>query len=227
MFDKSYLQNPLTDYFRWIRTKIKYQRKYKHLRIGYLSKLFNIEFGKYNWVGNNVIMINSSIGDFSYISDGSVISETSMGKFCSIGPNVRIAPGKHPTHTIVSTHPAIYSNPAYCLKNFQTKDHHNPVRHVSVGNDVWICANVIIADGVKIGDGAVVAANSVVTSDVEPFTIVGGVPARLIRKRFKNEHIDILTQSKWWDKDVDWIEENSSIFLNIDDYYNFHTKNKM
>ncbi|WP_157676795.1 CatB-related O-acetyltransferase [Chryseobacterium sp. T16E-39] len=184
-----------------------------------MSKLFSTTFGKYNWIGNNVIIINSSIDDFSYISDGSVISETKMGKFCSIGPNVRIAPGKHPTHTFVSTHPAIYSNPEYCLKNFQTKDHHNPVRNVSIGNDVWICANVIIADGVNVGDGAIIGSNSVVTSDVEPYTIVGGIPARVIRKRFKEEQIDVLNKSKWWDRDIDWIEKNSSIFLNIDDFY--------
>lgn len=219
MFDKSYLQNPFSKYARWLITKIKYQSKYQYLRVGYMSELINVAFGKYNWLGNNVIIINSSIGDFSYISDGSVISETKMGKFCSIGPNVRIAPGKHPTHTFVSTHPAIYSNPDYCLKNFQKKDHHNPVRNVSVGNDVWICANVIVADGVNVGDGAIIGSNSVVTSDVEPYTIVGGIPARFIRKRFKDEQIDVLNESKWWDKDIDWIEKNSNIFLNIDDFY--------
>lgn len=218
MFDKSYLQNPFSQYFKWMMTKLKYQSKYKYFRLGYLSKLINAVFGSYNWVGNHVIIINSSFGDFSYISDNSVICETTMGKFCSIGPNVRIAPGKHPTHTIVSTHPAIYSNPEYCLKNFQKKDHHNPNRSVVVGNDVWICANAIIADGVKIGDGAIIASNSVVNSDVEPYTIVGGVPAKFIRKRFKDEQIEVLEKSKWWDKDHHWIEENSHVFLDIDTF---------
>lgn len=218
MFDKSYLQNPFSQYFKWMMTKIKYQSKYKYFRLGYLSKLINAVFGSYNWVGNHVIIINSSFGDFSYISDNSVICETTMGKFCSIGPNVRIAPGKHPTHTIVSTHPAIYSNPEYCLKNFQKKDHHKPNRSVVVGNDVWICANAIIADGVKIGDGVIIASNSVVNSDVEPYTIVGGVPAKFIRKRFKDEQIDVLEKSKWWDKDHHWIEKNSHVFLDIDTF---------
>lgn len=224
MFDRSYLQNPLSKYIKWLITKIKYQSKYKYLRVGYMSRLINSRFGKYNWIGNNVIMINSSIGDFSYISDGSVINETQMGKFCSVGPNVRTAPGKHPTHTFVSTHPAIYSNPEYCRKNFQTKDYHNPKRDVVIGNDVWLCANVIVADGVKIGDGAVIGANSVVTSDVEPYSIMGGVPAKFIRKRFKEEQIEILKDSKWWDKDIEWIDKNSDIFLHIDEYYKFHTK---
>jgi len=224
MFDRSYLQNPFSEYLKWLITKIRYQSNYKDLRVGYLSKLINVVFGKNNWVGNNVIVINSSIGDFSYISDGSVISETTMGKFCSIGPNVRIAPGKHPTHTFVSTHPAIYSNPEYCLKNFQTKDHHNPVRNVSIGNDVWICANAVIADGVKVSDGAIIAANAVVTSDVEPYTIVAGIPAKVVRKRFKEDQIDVLNTSKWWDQDVAWIEQNADIFLNIEDFHRFNTK---
>ncbi|WP_159479125.1 CatB-related O-acetyltransferase [Chryseobacterium sp. 18068] len=224
MIDRSYLQNPLFEYLRWLKTKIKYQAKYKNLKVGYMSNLINVVFGQYNWLGNNVIIINSSIGDFSYISDGSVISETKMGKFCSIGPNVRIAPGKHPTHTFVSTHPAIYSNPEYCMKNFQTKDHHNPKRNVLIGNDVWICANAIIADGITVGDGAIIAANAVVNSDVEPYSIVGGIPATFIRKRFNDEQINVLNTSKWWDQDVDWIEKNSDIFLDIKDFYKFHTK---
>ncbi|MCD1116494.1 CatB-related O-acetyltransferase [Chryseobacterium turcicum] len=224
MVDRSYLQNPFFEYLKWLKTKIKYQAKYKNLKVGYMSRLINVVFGQYNWLGNNVIMINSSIGDFSYISDGSVISETEMGKFCSIGPNVRIAPGKHPTHTFVSTHPAIYSNPDYCMKNFQTKDHHNPKRNVIIGNDVWICANAVIADGVTVGDGAIIAANAVVNSDVEPYSIVGGIPATFIRKRFKDEQINVLNRSKWWDQSLDWIEKNSDIFLDIEDYYRFHTK---
>lgn len=223
MFDRSYLQNPFSKYLKWLITKIKYQSKYEYFRLGYMSKLINVVFGKYNWIGNNVIIINSFIDDFSYISDSSVICETKMGKFCSIGPNVRTAPGKHPTHTFVSTHPAIYSNPDYCLKNFQQKDHHNPDRNVIIGNDVWICANAVIADGVKIGDGAIIASNSVVTSDVESYTIVGGVPAKFIRNRFKEDQINVLNKSKWWNKDIEWIEKNSDIFLNIEDYYNFHT----
>ncbi|MFT4071120.1 MAG: CatB-related O-acetyltransferase [Dysgonamonadaceae bacterium] len=203
---------------KWLITKIKYQRKYKYLRVGYKSKLSEVKFGEYNWIGQNVHVINSSVGDFSYISDSSVICETTIGKFCSIGPNVRTAPGKHPTHTFVSTHPALFSNPPYCIKNFQERDFHNPERNVRIGNDVWVCANVVIADGVSIGDGAIIGANSVVTSNVEPYTIVGGIPARQIRKRFEQEDIDTLIKSKWWDKNLDWIEANADRFLNIKDF---------
>lgn len=177
--------------------------------------LNNVQFGRFNWTGKQVSIENSTIGDFSYFSNGCVILEAEIGKFCSFGPNVSVAPGKHPTKTFVSTHPALFSNPSYCEKNFFDKDYHNPNRHVVIGNDVWICANVVIADGVHIADGCIVGANSVVTSNVEPYSIIGGVPAKLIRKRFEEHEINYLLKLKWWDKDIKWIEENASAFLDI------------
>ena len=215
MFDRSYLQSPFSEYIKWIKTKIKYQRKYKYLRVGYMSKLFNTKFGKYNWVGNNVIMINSSIGDFSYISDGSVISETVMGKFCSIGPNVRTAPGKHPTHTFVTTHPSVYSNPSNLLKNFSNRNHYHYESEVVIGNDVWIGANAIILNGIKIGDGAIIGANSVIANDVQPYSIVVGSPGKLVKYRFDDNEIEFLLKFKWWNKGEEWIKSNVEKLLNI------------
>lgn len=72
---------------------------------------------------------------------------------------------------------------------------------VIIGNDVWLCAGCKIMPGVKIGDGAVIAAGSVVTKDVAPYTIVGGIPARIIKKRFKDEDISLLLEMRWWDWD--------------------------
>jgi len=215
MFDKSYLQNPLSEYLRWVLTKIKYQFKYKHFRLGYLSKLYNATFGEYNWVGNNVTIINSSVGDFSYIAEKSVISETKIGKFCSIGPNVRTAPGKHPTHTFVTTHPSVYSNPSNLLKNFSNKNHYHYESEVVIGNDVWIGANAIILNGIKIGDGAIIGANSVIANDVQPYSIVVGSPGKLVKYRFDDDEIEFLLKFKWWDKGEEWIESNVEKLLNI------------
>jgi chloramphenicol O-acetyltransferase type B len=219
-FDKSFIQNPLLEYFRWLFMKIYYQTKYwgKHLRIGYKSQISNVVFGKYNWTVNDVHIQNSVLGDFTYVSSGSVILEAEIGKFCSIGPNVRVAPGKHPTHTIVSTHPAIYSNPTYCLKNFSNDDKHKPYRKVIIGNDVWICANAVISDGVIIGDGAIIASNAVVTKNVEPYSIVGGIPAKHIRYRFEKSDIEKLLKTKWWENDIKWLEQNAHLLWNINDY---------
>jgi len=223
-FIKSYLENPLSDYFRWLKTKYKYEKKYRelYLKVGYMTKLNNVEFGKYNWTSKNVVLDNVQLGDFSYISDNSIILETTIGKFCSIGPNVLTAPGKHPTRKFVSTHPALFSNPDYCKKNFFKEDHHNPYRHVEIGNDVWICANAVIADGVRIGDGAIIGANSVITSDIEPYSIVGGVPAKFIRYRFEKDEIDFLLNIKWWDRDEEWIEKHADLFLDIKKFIKFN-----
>lgn len=219
--DYGFFTNPLSEYLKWLIKKTYYQIKHwgKHLRIGYNSKISNSKFGRYNQIAKNVIMENSVFGDFTYVSDGSVILESEIGKFCSIGPNVRIAPGKHPTSKIVSTHPAIYSNTSAFPKNFSKIDQHAPYRKVKIGNDVWICANAVISDGLIIGDGAIIAANSVVTKNVEPYSVVGGVPAKHIKYRFEREQIACLLNNKWWEKDLSWLEENAVNLWDINDYY--------
>ena len=74
-----------------------------------------------------------------------------------------------------------------------------------IGNDVWIGQNAVILPGVRIGDGAIIGANSVVGSDVDPYTIVVGNPAKVLRKRFDDELIDLMLRLKWWDKGIDEI----------------------
>jgi virginiamycin A acetyltransferase len=76
-----------------------------------------------------------------------------------------------------------------------------------IGNDVWIGQNAVILPGVHIGDGAIIGANSVVGSDVEPYTIVAGNPAKVLRKRFNDELIDLLLSFRWWDKSIDEIND--------------------
>ena len=76
-----------------------------------------------------------------------------------------------------------------------------------IGNDVWIGQNAVILPGVHIGDGAIIGANSIVGSDVEPYTIVAGNPAKVVRKRFDDELIDLLLSFRWWDKSIDEIND--------------------
>ena len=82
---------------------------------------------------------------------------------------------------------------------------------------VWVGCNVLIKAGITIGDGAVIAMGSVVTQDVPDFAIVGGVPAHVIKYRFSEEQRVALTQRKWWNQDIKWIEKNAHLFENIDD----------
>ena len=92
--------------------------------------------------------------------------------------------------------------------------------YVIIGNDVWIGNNVIIMDGVKISDGAIIAAGSIVTKNIEPYTIVAGIPAKPIRRRFKDEQIQKLMEIKWWDWPLEEIKKNYSMFSNINKFMN-------
>ena len=92
-----------------------------------------------------------------------------------------------------------------------------------IGNDVWIGLNVIIMRGVVIGDGAVVAAGSIVTSNVEPYSIVAGIPAKHIRFRFSDYQIRKLKEIKWWDWEENKIKENVELFYSIDAFIIRHS----
>lgn len=87
---------------------------------------------------------------------------------------------------------------------------------VNIGNDVWIGQNVVILPGVTIHDGAVLAAGAVVTHDVPPYTIVGGVPAKTIKKRYSDEIVDKLLRIRWWDWLDEQIKENLELFYQPD-----------
>lgn len=125
-----------------------------------------------------------------------------IGKFCSISEDVTILlGGEHEINTI-SSYP-------FTLKN------HNSKGNVEIGNDVWIGQSTTILSGVSIGDGAVIGANSLVTKDVEPYSVVGGNPAKLIKYRFDEDTIEKLLELKWWDWDIKKIMDNKEL-LNSD-----------
>lgn len=135
--------------------------------------------------------------------------KTTIGKFCSIADGSVIGATQHPM-SFLSTHAFTYEKDCD-KKNYGNISNQNNIRDIShltppceIGHDVWIGSNAFIKAGVKIGIGAVVGANAMVTKDVPPYAIVGGVPAKIIRYRFNPEIIERLLQSKWWDlpKDI-------------------------
>lgn len=177
-----------------------------------------------NSFGRNSSITGSAIGFGSYIAQDTKIAKTQIGRYCSIGPNVQCIFGRHPSDTFVSTHPAFFAPETFVNFSYVNerlfKEYPEPIDKdgyytISVGNDVWIGANVSILDGVTIGDGAIVAANALVNKDVPPYTIVGGVPAKIIKKRFEQEEIDFLMDLQWWDKPQKWIQRNAQFFSNI------------
>lgn len=146
------------------------------------------------------------IGYGTYLGRGFEASnkETTIGKYCSISRYVCLGTKQHPTG-FLSTHPFLYYDMPYgpnlppeCRCKF---DGMKPPCHV--GDDVWIGRGAVIMDGITIGSGAIIAAGAVVTKDVPPYAIVGGVPAKLIRYRFSPDIIEALLELRWWDLPIE------------------------
>lgn len=149
----------------------------------------NLKIGKNCIISKGVkIESNVEIGDCTYISaDTTVDSNVHIGRYCSIARNVFIAPGQH-NYSYVTTHPILF-NP-YWRKKLEIKELNEYDKKIGkedeityIGNDVWIALNAIIMRGVKIGDGAIIGAGAIVTKDVEPYSIVAGIPAKHIKYR--------------------------------------------
>jgi acetyltransferase-like isoleucine patch superfamily enzyme len=176
------------------------------------------EFGVYNTINNKVSLRNVKIGDFSFISNNTNIANAVVGKFSSIGPEVLIGLGKHPSRDFVSTHPLFYSQLKQSQITFASNTYFAEFETVKIGNDVWVGARAVILDGITIGDGSIIAAGAVVTKDVPSYAIVGGVPAKVLRYRFESNEIDFLNKFKWWDRDTNWLKKNYMKFHNITNF---------
>lgn len=169
------------------------------------------------YVKPTVTRPNIIVSEFTYFSDEDFESHVThhydfngdkliIGKFCQIAAGVNfIMNGANHQMNAVSTFPF------YIFNGWQQEAppmSEMPLKgDTVVGNDVWIGQNATILPGVRIGDGAIIGANSTVGSDVEPYTIVAGNPARVIRKRFDDELIEVLEEVKWWDLPADEINE--------------------
>ena len=156
----------------------------------------------------NVAVSDSMLGRSTYIQSGSVVSNCDIGAFCSIAGNVHIGLAVHPTN-MTSTSPVFY-DPSQPLPKFyvDTPIFTQNMPRTNIGSDVWIGQGALIKAGITIGVGAVIGAGSIVTKDVEPYTIVAGVPCRAIRKRFEAELCASLLASRWWE-----LDDSALIFL--------------
>jgi len=160
------------------------------------------QLGIYTEIGARTKVAETIMGDYSYIvNDGDVIYST-IGKFCSIAAQVRINPGNHPMWRASQSH-FTYRASAYFKGESDESEFFDWRRdhHVTIGHDVWIGHGVVILAGRKIGTGAVIAAGAVVSKDVEPYTIVGGVPAKEIGRRFNKSIAARLEELEWWNWD--------------------------
>jgi acetyltransferase-like isoleucine patch superfamily enzyme len=211
----------------WIKSLIvtfylEFVNRKKKLKLGYRTNVTKTTFGLYNTIYDNVTISNSYLGDFTYVANNTNICNTKIGKFCSIGSNVKCGLPIHPSSTFVSTHPIFYSTLKQTQITFASKDFFKEEDDLIIGNDVWIGSNVIIMSGITIEDGAIIASGSVVTKDVTAYSIVGGVPAKIIKYRFEQNEIDFLRRLEWWNLDLDFLKSNFETFHDIKKLMSFY-----
>lgn len=164
-------------------------------------------------------IFNGSLGYGSYIQENCAIS-AHVGRFTSIGPSVKTNRGVHPIEEpYVTTCPMFFSTRKQNGNTFANRILFDELRKPPViGSDCWIGERAFIIGNVNIGDGAVVLAGAVVTKDIPPYAIVGGVPAKIIKYRYDSETIKMLEDFKWWNKDIDWLKEHWEYFNNMEKF---------
>lgn len=183
--------------------------------LGLYSKVIKKLHGKYlsnctlhptSKIYSGCEMYDCEFGKYSYVSYDSKFISTTIGSFCSIADHVYIGGNEHPL-SWVSTSPIFQkienSGSSFRFAEFEI----NKQKRTSIGSDVWIGHGAIIKAGVNIGHGAVIGAGAVVTKDIPPYAIVGGVPAKVIKYRFDEQTIADLLESKWWELPDDKIKE--------------------
>lgn len=190
---------------------VKNTRIGEYSTVGDFSRLDNCVIGNRVALQRNAMMYDVEMGDYSYTGKNFVAWHSSIGAFCSISWNVSIGGANH-DYTKVTTHSFLYAGDFGLMPDESLPVYDRFRKPCVVENDVWIAANACICRGVTVHTGAVVAAGAVVTHDVEPYTIVAGVPARPIKKRFDDETIELLLQSRWWEFPRNVIKENYDLF---------------
>ncbi len=168
------------------------------------ARVVNSTLGRYTEVADRCRLDEVEMGDYSYIMQDGAVWCATIGKFANIAASVRINATNHPTWRPTLHHftyrAADYFDGAENDHDFFSWRREN---RVSIGHDVWIGHGATVLPGVTVGDGAVIGAGAVVSRDVAPYTIVGGVPAKLIRERFPRSVAERMQALAWWDWDHD------------------------
>jgi acetyltransferase-like isoleucine patch superfamily enzyme len=218
---------------RFLRTCISYWRSITGLERKQLNKVCptlildktatiqEVQFAEYNRICKNVSLWKAQIGSHTYVAESSCILFTKIGKFCSIGPRSQIGLAQHPSRGFISTHPVFHLAIPSIHLTYADKDYYQGFAETLIGNDVWIGANVCIKGGVTIGDGAIIGAGAVVVDNIPDYSIVAGVPAKIIRFRYPLEEISILKRYEWWNKEEAWLKSNFKLFHNPEAFIQF------
>ncbi len=172
--------------------------------------------GRYTEIADQANLTESVLGDYSYVMERCDIIYSDIGKFANIASEVRINPGNHPMDW-ASQHHFLYRLRRYGFGQEDNRAFFNwrRLQRVTIGHDTWIGHKAIILPGVRIGNGAVVAAGAVVSRDVPPYTVVAGVPAKPVRQRFPEAIWRSLEKISWWDWDHETLKERLTDFYDI------------
>lgn len=175
--------------FLWVWSKVLKKLRMSSLRGCAIHNTSKVESG--------CNLVNVSMDRHSFCGYDCEMSEVKIGAFCSIANNVTIGGGEHPV-SWVSTSPVFYEGRDSVKAKFSSHPREQ-VRQTVIGHDVWIGRNVLIKQGVTIGNGSVIGMGSVVTRDVAPYSIVAGIPARVIKRRFEQETAEKIEMTRWWE----------------------------
>jgi acetyltransferase-like isoleucine patch superfamily enzyme len=161
------------------------------------------------------VLRNTIIESYTFLASNSDLVNCKIGSFCSISKNVTIGAATHPTN-FISTSPIFYRE-RNALKSKWVNGllFADESLMTDIGNDVWIGMNATIMGGLKIGNGAIIAAHSVVTNDIPPYAIVAGVPARIIKYRFGDNQIQKIDKLKWWRLSPVILKNNCALFSKV------------
>jgi acetyltransferase-like isoleucine patch superfamily enzyme len=194
--------------FKWFNVDYFYnetqvaQTRFERCKLQPLSRIVDVNFEESMQVNRNTqVGPNVSVGAYFSMNQDCYIARAKVGRYCSFGARTVINPFGHPVDWL-SIHEFQYHDVAFNFmpewSQLAKRPREGLLKHVDIGNDVWAGHNVVIMGGVKVGDGAILATGTVVTHDVPPYAVVGGVPARIIKYRFSKPIIERLLSITWW-----------------------------
>ena len=188
-------------------------------RIHPSSRISKCELGAYTSIGGNCSMRESSMGDYSYLAGDVSIVWTDIGKFCSIASHTRMNPGNHPTWRVTTSH-STYRRVQYGFDETDDEEFFawRQAHRCRVGHDVWMGHGTLLTAGCKVGIGVCTGSGSVITKDIPPYAIVGGVPAKVIKFRFDPKTIEKLMRIAYWEWDHETVKARFKDLYNVNEF---------